>query len=210
MMSMQARALTSIIIPARNAEHSLAQTLESVLAQTDAEWEAIIIDDHSTDSTAEIAAKFASRDARFRTVTGRGQGVSSARNIGLFLSRGDWLLFLDSDDLIAPTFLASLREAVDREPEAAGAYCAFRRITPTGEFTPHSWNCDVERAPFSVFARSPGLAIHCVLIDRRLVAQLDGFDPSLRTCEDWDLWQRIARTGARFVGVDEPLAFYRM
>ena len=207
---MQSRGLTSIIVPARNAEHSLAQTLQSLLAQTDADWEAIIVDDGSTDATGAIVREFAALDARFVQAAGKGEGASSARNIGIGLARGDWLLFLDSDDWIAPTFLATLREALDRRPDVMAAYCAYRRVTPSGELTPSCWNGEIERSAFAVFARRTGVAIHGVLVDRRLVIRLGGFDTTLRTCEDWDLWQRVARTGARFVGVEQPLAYYRM
>jgi len=73
----------SVIIPAYNAEATLAQTLESLLAQTFSEWEAIVVDDGSTDGTAAVVAGFARRDARIRSVSGPHQGVSAARSAGI-------------------------------------------------------------------------------------------------------------------------------
>jgi peptidoglycan/xylan/chitin deacetylase (PgdA/CDA1 family)/2-polyprenyl-3-methyl-5-hydroxy-6-metoxy-1,4-benzoquinol methylase len=200
----------SIVIPARNAERTLAETLNSLIAQTDADWEAIIVDDGSTDATPVIIDEFASRDRRFVGVVGRREGASSARNLGLSHASGKWVLFLDSDDWIAPAFLAAMQEALDGRPDAVAAYCADQRVTPTGESILLRWTDQIAHSAFDVFARRCGVAIHCVLVDRQLVMELGGFDTTLRTCEDWDLWQRVARTGGRFVGVAQPFGFYRM
>jgi peptidoglycan/xylan/chitin deacetylase (PgdA/CDA1 family)/GT2 family glycosyltransferase/trans-aconitate methyltransferase len=207
---MKMRPRVSIIIPARNAERTLAETLTSLIAQTDAGWEAIVVDDGSTDATSTIIGEFVSRDLRFVAVVGRGEGASSARNVGLSHARGKWVLFLDSDDWIAPAFLAVMVGALDDRPDAIAAYCGGQRVTPTGELVPLSWTGQIAQTAFDVFARRCGVAIHCVLVNRRSVMELGGFDISLRTCEDWDLWQRVARAGGRFVGVAQPLAYYRM
>lgn len=207
---MKMRPRASIVIPARNAERTLAESLTSLIAQTDADWEAIIVDDGSTDATSTIIGEFVSRDSRFVAVVGRGEGASSARNVGLSHARGKWVLFLDSDDWIAPAFLAVMAGALDDQPDAIAAYCGGQRVTPTGELVPLTWTGQIAQSAFDVFARRCGVAIHCVLVDRLSVMQVGGFDISLRTCEDWDLWQRLARAGGRFVGVEQPLVYYRM
>jgi peptidoglycan/xylan/chitin deacetylase (PgdA/CDA1 family) len=204
------RRRTSIVIPARNAERTLAEALNSLIAQTDADWEAVIVDDGSTDATSAIIAEFASRDSRFINLVGRGEGASAARNLGLSKACGKWLLFLDSDDWIGPSFLAAMHAALDGQPDAVAAYCADQRVTPAGEPIPLRWSDEIARSAFDVFARFCGVSINSVLVDCQLVKELGGFDARLRTCEDWDLWQRVARTGGRFVGVAQPLAFYRM
>jgi GT2 family glycosyltransferase len=79
-----------------------------------------------------------------------------------------------------------------------------------GEFATFRWSGEVAHAPFEAFARRCDVAIHAVLVERSVVMEVGGFDPLLRTCEDWDLWQRVARVGGSFVGVPEALAFYRM
>ncbi len=200
---------TSVIIPARNAEATLRQTVDSLLRQSDPDWEALIIDDGSTDSTAALIAQYAGGDARIRSLCGPGRGVSAARNLGLAHASGRRLLFLDSDDWIDAHFLELMNAALDGSPDAAAAYCAHQRVMADGQRTPAYKSPQIAASPLAAFARSCATAIHTVLIERRSVSSVCGFDESLRTCEDWDLWQRVARNGGVWVYVDRALSFYR-
>ncbi|MEZ3564808.1 MAG: glycosyltransferase family 2 protein [Duncaniella sp.] len=103
--------MISVIIPAYNAQAYLRECLESVLAQSFSDWEAIIVNDGSTDSTREIAAGFTVRDSRFRLVSTPNGGLSSARNTGIAEARGQWFTYLDSDDILYPDALARLMAA---------------------------------------------------------------------------------------------------
>lgn len=103
--------MISVIIPAYNAQAYLRECLESVLAQSFSDWEAIIVNDGSTDSTCDIAAGFTARDSRFRLVSTPNGGLSSARNAGIAVARGQWLTYLDSDDTLYPDALAKLMAA---------------------------------------------------------------------------------------------------
>jgi glycosyltransferase involved in cell wall biosynthesis len=201
---------TSFIIPARNAARTLARTFECLLAQGDGDWQALVIDDGSSDDTPHLIAAQGQRDARFIALRGGGvPGVSAARNIGLQQARGQRIVFLDSDDWIERSFLERMHAALDAAPGAAAAYCDYRRVMPNGELAPVCSEPDVARAPFNTFARTCAVAIHAVLIEREWVLRAGGFDAALATCEDWDLWQRVARLGGRWVHVAEPLALYR-
>lgn len=200
---------TSFVIPARNAAATLAQTLHSVLAQSDGDWEALIVDDGSSDTTPALIADHVQRDARLLALRGRGSGVAAARNIALQRARGRCVVFLDSDDWIAPAHLERLHAALDATPGATAAYCDRHRVMPDGALAPAHGEPQIAHTPFEMFARTCAVAIHAVLVAREAVTRAGGFDPSLRTCEDWDLWQRIARQGGRWVHVAEPLAFYR-
>jgi peptidoglycan/xylan/chitin deacetylase (PgdA/CDA1 family) len=207
---MSALPRTSFVIPARNAARTLAQALDSVLAQASADWEALIVDDGSSDETPTLVAAYAQRDSRFVALRGSGNaGASAARNIGLQQARGRRIVFLDSDDWIDPAFLERLHAALDDAPGAVAAYCDYQRVMPDGALAPVHSEPDVARVPFDTFARTCAVAIHAVLIEREAVLRAGCFDTSLRTCEDWDLWQRVARGGGRWVHVAEPLAFYR-
>jgi Glycosyl transferase family 2 len=199
----------SVIIPAHNAASTITDTLQSLLAQTYVHWEAIIIDDGSSDNTAAIARRFAEQDARFRVLRQPQRGVSMARNHCVAQARFDWLLFLDADDWILPQHLERLTGVLEADRGLGAVYCGWASVTPDGEqifgsvggpcgdlFAQHAQYC------FSV--------IHTYIVRRSLVEAVGGFDPGLRTCEDWDLWQRIARTGARFGAVREQLAAYRI
>ena len=101
----------SVIVPARNAERHLGECLDSVAAQTFRDWECVCADDGSTDSTAAIIDGFAARDGRFRALHLAHRGVGSARNAALDAARGDYVVFADADDLLAPDALASLAGA---------------------------------------------------------------------------------------------------
>ena len=101
--------LVSIIIPVFNREKVLKETLDSVLNQSYPYWECIVVDDGSMDSTTDIMNTYASRDERFsfysRLDTIKPKGVSACRNIGIEKAKGDFIIFLDSDDLLAPNCL---------------------------------------------------------------------------------------------------------
>ena len=201
----------SVVIPAYNAAETLAETLDSLLAQTRSDWCAIIVDDGSTDGTRRLAEDYAARDRRFRLLSdGRaGEGVSAARNRGIAVATDRWLLFLDADDWIDPGFVKTMLGALDAHPDARVAFCSSVRVTPDRRHGEPWLSSAVAHRPFEVFARQCLVAIHTFVLDRSLVVDLGGFDGSLRTCEDWDLWQRIARTGTAFMPVAGAFAFYR-
>lgn len=97
--------LVSVILPAYNAETSISRAVESVLAQDYSAWELIIVDNNSTDRTAAIASSF--RDARIRIISAEKQGVSHARNAALDKAAGQFVCFLDADDVLTPVSLSS-------------------------------------------------------------------------------------------------------
>mgnify|MGYP002621263386 CR=1 FL=1 len=105
----------SIIIPVYNAEKYLRQCLDSVLAQTERDWECVCIDDGSTDGSAAILDEYAAKDRRFYIVHKRNEGVAVARNVGLDLARGEWITWLDADDEYAPWRLEEARRIIERE-----------------------------------------------------------------------------------------------
>ena len=97
--------LISVVIPAYNAEQFLDETLESVLSQTYENWECIIVNDGSTDNTESVAKKWCEKDARFRYFYKENSGASDTRNLGIKEARGEYIAFLDADDLYMPNFL---------------------------------------------------------------------------------------------------------
>ena len=97
--------LISVVIPAYNAEQFLDETLESVLSQTYENWECIIVNDGSTDNTESVAKKWCEKDARFRYFYKENSGASDTRNLGIKKARGEYIAFLDADDLYMPNFL---------------------------------------------------------------------------------------------------------
>ncbi len=198
----------SIIIPAYNAADTLAHTLDSLLAQTIVNWETIIVDDGSSDGTSKIAESYAGRDMRFRLVSQDNAGVAAARNRGIALARFDWLLFLDSDDWILPHYVERMTGKLQSDTTLDAVHCGFRRVAINGKLGPEVY------APrttdlFPNLACMCSFPTHSLVIRKSLILALDGFDVYLENCEDWDLWQQIARSGAFFGAVHEALARYR-
>ena len=133
----------SVIIPAYNAADTIADTLQSLLNQTFPLWEAIIVDDGSTDETSAVVNKFIEKDCRFRIIKQTNQGLSGARNSGIKLARYDWLLFLDADDWIFPQHLNRLTSALKADPSLKVVYCGWTYVTPDGEQVfPHFANLE--------------------------------------------------------------------
>lgn len=197
----------SIIVPAHNAAATLAETVASVQAQTHSRWEIIIVENGSTDDTLRVGAELAASDSRIRIVRSAAQGVSHARNRGLELAQHDWVLFLDADDWILPRHLAALTSILATRPLLDAVHCGWRRVSPSGEtLIEQIGSPDEDLFPF--FARTCAFAIHACIVRRSAVLEVGGFDVTLRTCEDWDVWQRIARAGARFALHPEILAIY--
>jgi glycosyltransferase involved in cell wall biosynthesis len=200
----------SVIIPAHNAAETVSAALESLLSQTFRMWEAIVIDDGSTDETAAIAGDYAKFDSRIRVVSQSQKGHSAARNMGISLARYDWLLFLDADDLILPKHLERTTDALAHQPGLDAVHCGWTRITADGEPGVERF-CHQSGDLFDWFAHANAFATTGICVIRRaLVEVVGGFDAALRSCADWDLWQRIARTGANFGAVREVLVRYRM
>lgn len=196
----------SVVMPCYNAAAHLARSVGSVLAQTEPGWELIVVDDGSTDNSRDLVAAF--NDSRIRLVAQANQGASAARNRGVAEARGEFLAFLDADDVWAPEFLAQLSTALRARPDAALAYCGWQNVGLPGArgepFIPQ----DYER-PGKVEALLAGCRwpVHAVMVRREAVINAGGFDRSLPNCEDYALWLNLA-TKAAIVRVPQVLAYY--
>ncbi len=203
-------ARVSVIVPARNADKYIEETFESLLAQTDPSWQAIIINDKSTDRTQEVVDSYVARyPGKFVCYQGPGIGVSSARNLGLDKAQGERIMFLDSDDWVDPNWLELMNAALDSDPEAVVAYCGYKRVMVDGHTHDMEIHHDLQTDPFGVMARVCAVGIHTVLIDRRELEIVGRFDTAMRNCEDWDLWLRIARRPGKWIEVPRYLSYYR-
>lgn len=200
----------TIVIPAHNAAATLADTLDSVRGQTRTDWVAHIVDDASTDETAAIATAYCERDPRFRLLRVSAGGVCGASNHGASLATTPWLAFLHSDDLYRDDFLAETLAAASRAPMPARTivYSECQHLAADGRLG------RVERPPCDDHQRY--LCTACifytcaVIVAREIFVDIGGYDEGLRTAEDWDLYVRLFAAGAQALGVDRPLAIYRL
>ena len=129
--------LVSVIVPLFNAENYVAASIESVLAQTWANTELIVIDDHSSDNSLSIASTFVNQAVKVKK--NKAQGAAAARNYGIELAKGDYVQFMDADDLLAPEKIESQIELLKNYPPGTIASCGWGRFfdnPKSAEFTP--------------------------------------------------------------------------
>jgi hypothetical protein len=199
----------SIITPAHNAASTIDRTIESVLAQTHSHWEQIVVDDGSVDETSHVVSQHVRYDARIRLIRQAQAGEAGARNTGLELARHEWLLFLDADDWVAADYLEAALSTLRSDDSCDAVVCRSARVARDGTVVVQQR--DLPRGDlFPLLARYPPFDIHACVVRRAVVASVGGFDTTLDRGPDWDLWQRVARTGVRFAAMDRVYAFYRM
>jgi len=200
-------SLVSVVIPSFNGARLLAEAVESVLAQTHPAVETIVVDDGSTDDTPALVARWGDRIRYLRQAN---RGVCAARNAGLAAARGVYVTFLDHDDRFTPEKLARQAAVLDAHPDAGVVYTGWRFIDAEGRpFPPVAW----PRHEGDVLAElviANFVFLGAVMVRRSLLAETGGFDEALRGAEDWELWLRLARHGARWACVDAPLFEYRL
>lgn len=198
----------SVIIPAYNAMAFLPQTLDSVLAQTFADFEVWVVNDGSTDPTAEWVSNLT--DRRVRLINQANQGCAIARNTGLLAAHGQYVAFLDADDLWEPTKLEKQVQLLDSRPAVGLVYTGISTIDETGRPTGKIELPTVEGAVWdTVVEANPIMCGSTPLIRRECFESAGRFDQSLRSAEDWDLWIRIAQT-YEFGVIKAPLVYYRV
>lgn len=199
-MGLDQRPLTiSVVVPVYNRAAVVREAIDSVLSQTRRPDEIIVVDDGSTDDTPKVLAEYGDRIRCLHKPNG---GAASARNLGVRHAKGDWIAFLDSDDIWLPSHLADLEAVLNRHPDLVWA-CSNRldQTTAGGELRE-----PCERGLIERFVNSEGIiedyygAVAVVLpigtpgylIRRDVLLDEGGFDETLAHGEDMDLWWRIA------------------
>jgi glycosyltransferase involved in cell wall biosynthesis len=183
------KPLVTIVVPCYNCRQFVAEAIESTLAQRYANVEVVVVDDGSTDGTPAIVQRYP-----VRFVQGTHQGVSSARNLGIRASLGEYLVFLDSDDRLLPDAVEAGLTALERNPLCAMAVGAHNLITQSGEWIATRPKPLRLRDGYELLLRSN--FIECtssVLFRRSCFGDNAGFSPSLTGAEDYDLYLRVAR-----------------
>lgn len=200
--------IVSVVIPCYNHAHYVRYALDSVLAQTFADWEAIVVDDGSTDDTPSAVAAFV--DPRVRYIRQTNQGLSAARNTGVEAAQGEYLAFLDADDAWRPGFLQRCVSALSRDPALSGVYTRVVFIDPEHNTLPQLGGETVPAAAFRDRLKEGGFFPPCAVLVRATMAREAGsFDTHLTSLEDWDMWLRISERRP-MLGLLEPLACYRV
>lgn len=196
----------SVIIPAYNQAHYVSEAVESVLTQTFPNFEVVIVNDGSTDETPQILAGI--QDPRVKVIWQPNAGLSAARNTGIRNSSAPLITLLDSDDFFLPDKLAVLVEYLENHPEIGMVSGGLLMV-------------DGHSQPFSQVIKTPGrlelpellfnnpFTPSAVMLRRFWLDRAGLFDETLRACEDWDLWQRMAYAGCHFAWIEHVVAAYR-
>ena len=191
--------LVTVVVAVFNGERFLRSALESLYAQDYDPFEVVFVDDGSTDGSAAIARSFPG----IRYVHQENQGLAAARNRGLSLAHGDFLAYLDDDDLIPPHKLRRQAEYLVANPDV-GCVLGRQQVMLELGVEPPEW---LKRD--TVFGDLDGIPFVSAMIRTQLLRDVGGFDPSYRFAEDRDLFVRLREHGVRIDVIPEILLFRR-
>ncbi len=200
----------SVVIPAYNAERTVAETLDSVLAQSMQDFEIIVVNDGSRDATGAILDFYAERHpGKVRVIHQENTGQARARNNGIAAARGRYIAFNDADDIWAPEKLERQLRFLEDNPEYGLCYTEGMTIDEKGrEKEPFGATREFTGRCFEILITRNNIIGSSVMVRRAVLDDVGVFNPELRACENWELWTRIARKYP-IACIDEKLSFYR-
>lgn len=190
----------SAIIPLFNGEQFINESIESLLSQTHPIDEIIVIDDKSTDRGLEQVQKLTEKNETVKLLrNSSNKGSSHCRNLGIKESSGDYVLFLDQDDYLAPSFLDETNNHLNQRTgkEIAGLHTSYFIVDEKGEITAETSYKEIQPEEFLgyQFVRNRILSNSGTVIKKSVLEQTGLYDESLKFSQDWDLWLRIGKTG---------------
>lgn len=196
---------SAVVIPTKNRGPLLVRAVESAMAQTLPVSEIVIVDDGSTDGTVEIVEGLSRSDPRVRLIRlEKSGGAAAARNRGVAETQSDWICFLDSDDSWEPGKHEAQVRALAETPGAIASFTGLRYVSKDSSF-------DVlPPSPVSALALRGNNVVgstSSAMIRKDRFQAVGGFDPTLPSCQDWDLWMKLLDLG-EFAMVREPLVSF--
>lgn len=204
--------LVSVVIPTYNHDRYLARALQSVLDQTYTNWEAIVIDNHSTDNTGEVLSRFS--DPRITVLKIHNNGVIAAsRNRGIRAVKGEWIAFLDSDDWWTADKLQVCLGEIHEEVDVVYHRLKIVSDKPRlfGRRSISSWQV---KAPvlIDLLVRGNAIATSSAMVRAKMLKQLNGMNesPEMAAAEDYNTWLRVAQTSDRFRYMNQVLGYYQL
>ena len=205
----------SIIMPAYNAEKYIDEAIDSVISQTFANWELIIVNDGSTDDTQKIVEAYVSSDTRIKLINQENKRLGAARNEGIKNAKGEWVAFLDADDLWVDVKLEKQLAAAAVYPDAGviftNGFTFYQDDLKTAK--PYGAVAGYYSATAAYKLEYTGnyIPVLSVMVKRTHINNtgLQDESPAIYGCEDWDYWLRLAIQGVAFYGMEEKLFYYR-
>ncbi len=190
--------LVSVIIPAYNYAHYLPFTLDSVVEQTLSDWECLIIDDGSTDNTKDVAEKYTVADRRIKYFYKANGGLSSARNYGLQIAQGKYVIFLDADDMLENNNLKHLSEFLENQNGNNAVFGKFVKFYDDGTseypwYQEYNYREGLQTDFHSRLVEKNSLPPCAPLSPLSIIKEHNlTFDESLTSYEDWDFWLKLS------------------
>jgi len=201
----------SVLVPAYNAAATLPRTLDSLINQDSEAWTAVVVDDGSSDRTAEVAAGYAARDSRIRSFSQSNAGTAAARNAAAGASEGEFISLLDADDYLLPSYVSTMSAFIEDHPGYEIYSCNVWLEYADGSRLLYVETPEVRsHANMSFRDYLLGGSYLCMLgaiVRRTTFDRLGGFRPGYYA-EDVDFWRRALASGAKHIFCPEPLAVY--
>jgi glycosyltransferase involved in cell wall biosynthesis len=212
---MTKKSLVSIIIPCYNYAYFLEDAVGSVIAQVFTNWECLIIDDGSTDNTKEVASKLVQKDYRIKYFYQENMGLAATRNRGFALSKGDYIQFLDADDMIHPCKLEEQVNILDNDTSIGVSYTNYQKFeislsNLTGRYSFLRLGDNPLEDLLYKWERGLSIPIHSALFRRSVFKESKRpFVDDLKAKEDWVMWIKLASDKVKFSFLDKDYCFYR-
>lgn len=178
--------MITIIIPVYNVASYLAACIDSILRQHYTDWELLLIDDGSTDSSGKLCDTYAAKDARIHCFHQANGGVGRARNTGIEHAKGEWITFIDGDDWVSDDYLANLMEPISNHPHLDFVHCGCLNQLASGEVTVNQqYECYLGSDPLYLLTRFRGLAVSKLFKKSLIDANKIQFDTKVSIAEDY-------------------------
>lgn len=200
--------LISVIVPCYNYGHFVGDALDSVLAQTFENWECIVVDDGSTDKTKEVVTRYESKDSRIKYIYQRNRGLAASRNLGISLSKGAYIQFLDADDQIESRKLEFQSNVLEDAVDIDIVYGSVRFFETASMEEPSPYNGSDDTMSNQLSGSGDAIlrsliqynlmVVNAPLIRSSVAKAVGDFDGDVKGIEDWDYWIRCAAKGSHF------------
>ncbi|MBR4276280.1 MAG: glycosyltransferase [Prevotella sp.] len=200
---MSDRIRISIVIPCFNGAKWLSETVQSIFSQTFKQWECIIVNDGSIDNSFSLIKKYSEADNRIKYIDKKNEGIAIARNEAISMSQGEYILALDADDIIAPTYIEKAIEHFDKHPNTKIVYCQADFF---GSVNKH-WELPAYKYCEFIYNN----CIFCSAIYRREdYNRTRGYNSNMKAIfEDWDFFLSMLNENDEVYCIPETLFFYR-
>jgi glycosyltransferase involved in cell wall biosynthesis len=196
----------SIIIPVNNRAHLLGAAIESVLAQSYPHFELLVWDDGSEDNSVAIAQQYARQDSRVRVIAAPHRGIAVSHNAAVAQTTGEYIGYVDSDDLLQPQALAQTVTILDTQKQVGVVYTDYIVIDKTGQQQRQGSRCQIPYSKDGLLTNF--MTFHFRLLRRHLFCQVGGMDESLQYSVDYDLCLKLSEV-TEFIHLAKPLYYYR-